>query len=65
MAIETLAALAAKKVVADVAPVVVTAVATTVAHEVIAHGDDIIEGIACAPFKVAGEILDGIDHWFF
>lgn len=63
MAIETLAALAAKKAIADIAPVVVTAVATMVAQEIIAHGDDIIEEMACAPLKVASDILDGIDRW--
>lgn len=60
-----LAALAVKTAVADIAPVVVTAVATTVAQEIIAHGDDIIEGIAYASIKAAGEILDGIDRWLF
>ena len=64
MAIETIAALAAKKAVVDVAPVIVTAVATTVAQELITHGDDIIEKMACAPFKVAGGILDEIGRWF-
>ncbi|ACX73702.1 hypothetical protein Fisuc_0087 [Fibrobacter succinogenes subsp. succinogenes S85] len=65
MAIEALAAMAAKKAVVDVAPVVVTAVATAITKEIINHSDDIIEEMACAPFKVAGEILDSIDRWFF
>jgi hypothetical protein len=61
MAIETIAAFAAKKVVVDAAPVVATAIATTVTKEIIDHSDeiaDIATQVVCAPFELASSILD-------
>lgn len=63
MAIETIAAFAAKKVVVDAAPIVATAIATTVTKEIIDHSDeiaDIAKQVVCAPFEIAGSILDSI-----
>ena len=63
MAIETIAAFAAKKVVVDAAPIVATAIATTVTKEIIDHSDeiaDITKQVVCAPFEIAGSILDSI-----
>lgn len=71
MAIETIAALAAKKIVADAAPVLATAIATTVTKEIIDNSDDIgktvvnVAGeVVCAPFKLASSILEGINSLF-
>ena len=61
MAIGTIAALAAKKAVAEVAPIVVTAVATAVTKEIIEHPDEAVGNAICAPFLVAADILDRID----
>lgn len=61
MAIETIAAFAAKKIVVDAAPVVATAIATTVTKEIIDHTDeitDIAKQVVCAPFEIAGNIFD-------
>ena len=63
MAIETIAAFAAKKVVVDAAPIVATAIATTVTKEIIDHSDeiaDIAKQVVCAPFEIAGSVLDSI-----
>ena len=62
MAIETIAALAAKKAVAEIAPVVITAVATTVAKEILERPDEIIEDVVCAPLNVVAGILDRLDR---
>lgn len=61
MAIGTIAAVAAKKAVAEVAPIVVTAVATAVTKEIIEHPDEAVGNVICAPFLVAADILDRID----
>lgn len=68
MAIETLAAFAAKKIVVDATPVLVTAIATTVTKEIIDNSEDIgktvvsVAGdVVCAPFKLATGILEGIN----
>jgi hypothetical protein len=61
MAIDTLAVFTAKKIVVDAAPIVATAVATTVTKEIIDHSDeiaDIAKQVVCAPFEIAGSILD-------
>lgn len=61
MAIETIAAFAAKKVVVDTAPIAATAIATTITKEIIDHSDeiaDIAKQVVCAPFEIAGSILD-------
>ena len=63
MALETIAAFAAKKVVVDAAPIVATAIATTATKEIIDHSDeiaDIAKQVVCAPFEIAGSILDSI-----
>jgi hypothetical protein len=63
MAIETIAAFAAKKIVVDAAPVVATAIATTVTKEIIDHTDeitDIAKQVVCAPFEIAGSIFDSL-----
>ena len=69
MAIETLAAFAAKKIVTDAAPVLVTAIATTVTKEIIDNSDDIgktvvnVAGeVVCAPLKLATGSLEGINR---
>ena len=71
MAIETIVALAAKKIVADAAPVLATAIATTVTKEIIDNSDDIgktvvnVAGeVVCAPFTLASSILEGINSLF-
>lgn len=61
MVIETLAVFTAKKIVVDATPIVATAVATTVTKEIIDHSDeiaDIAKQVVCAPFEIAGSILD-------
>ena len=63
MAIETIAVFTTKKIVVDAAPIVATAVATTVTKEIIDHSDeiaDIAKQVVCAPFEIACSILDSI-----
>ena len=68
MAIETLAAFAAKKIVVDAAPVLVTAIATTVTKEIIDNREknkktvvSVAGDVVCAPFKLATGILKSIN----
>lgn len=71
MAIETIAAVAAKKVIADAAPVVITAIGATITKGIISNADDIAKTavgiggeIALAPLNVACSILEGINSLF-
>ena len=68
MPIETIAAIAAKKIVADAAPVLATASASTVTKEIIDNSEDIGKTVVnvagevfCAPIKLATGILEGIN----